>query len=91
MLEVWFRDSNVPKRRADEESRSSSSMIEISLRDHVERHGGKPAGKRSDPLIQIFATQDTASKIGSGIGALTAIGVHLPHGVSRPGSVHQQQ
>jgi predicted transcriptional regulator len=34
------------KRLAEQDRRSLSSMIEIALRDYVERNGGKPAGKR---------------------------------------------
>jgi hypothetical protein len=35
-----------------------------------------PAARGTELLMEIFATQDTASKIGSGIGALIAIGVY---------------
>jgi hypothetical protein len=38
--------NDVLKRLAEEDSRSLSSMIEIALRDYVERHGGKQPSKR---------------------------------------------
>jgi hypothetical protein len=63
---------------AEADDRTLASYIERILREHVatlRAENGKPT-KRKWGAMEMFATEDTASKIGSGIGTLIAIGVY---------------